>query len=75
MQAFKDDSIFQGWREFNNENGLRYRAEYNGNDCWHFYTYHDDVFVFCFNIFLQANATCLDLYNKYILTYEEHSRD
>ncbi len=75
MNAFKNNSVFQCVREFTNQNGLRYRATYHDGDDWYFYTYHDDIFVFHCHVFLPINATCLELYNGFVSTYAELSRD
>ena len=41
IEAYKDDSIFQGWLAFETDDGQRVRAEEMG-DGWHIYLLDDE---------------------------------
>ena len=45
--AFKDASIFMGWREWHDGNGQWYRAEYKGGQKWFVYKeINESAYVF-----------------------------
>lgn len=65
-KAFQNTSIFQGWKQFKDDSGDEFRAEYQGSEIWQIYSKSGDSFVFEGAISASPRARCRTIYNTWL---------
>lgn len=67
-KAFQNTSPFQGWKQFKDDSGDEYRAEYQGCEIWDVYSKNGDSFVFEGKTQASSRARCRTIYNAWLHT-------
>jgi hypothetical protein len=71
-KAFKDTSIFYGWKEFTTDTGEEVRAEERGLGAYSVYVKSRDSFIHSAIVEAGRNASCRKIWDAYLeLEYEE----